>query len=168
MSDFFVASLGPRAGAGKASENVLDWASMLAPEAPRTPEGWTVPEAFVAIVLSAVTCDGEIAAVEHEELLALVHRSRALKSLSTQQLADLNLKVSARLREEKSALDDACAALPQEMRLAMFAHALDLVLADGELNIQEADFLNALILKLNLDRSGVERVADVITLKNQV
>jgi hypothetical protein len=44
---------------------------------------------------------------------------------------------------------------------------MDLVLADGDLNQDEADFLNALILHLKLDREGVERVADVIMLKNR-
>lgn len=163
MSDFFAASLGP-APAG--ADNVLDWSRLLAPEAPRSAEGWSVPEAFIAVLFAAVTCDGDLAALEHEELLALAHRSRALKSLSTKQLADINVKVAARLRDDRTALVGACDAVPEEMRLSLFAHAMDLVLADGELNQDEADFLNGLILNLRLDREGVQRVADVITLKN--
>jgi hypothetical protein len=31
-------------------------------------------EAFLAVLFAAVTCNGELAAVEHEELLALAHR----------------------------------------------------------------------------------------------
>lgn len=160
MSEFFAASLGRE-------QNVLDWSRLLAPEAPRTQAGWSTPEAFVAVLLAAVTCDGDLAAIEHEELLALAHRSRALMSLTTRQLSELNVKVIGRLRDEEEALAQACAAIPEEMRLSLFAHALDLVLADGDLNQDEADFLNALILNLNLDRDGVERVADVITLKNR-
>jgi uncharacterized tellurite resistance protein B-like protein len=159
MSQFFAASLGRE-------QNVLDWSKLLAPEAPR-PQGWAVPEAFIAVLLSAVTCDGDLAAIEHEELLALAHRSRALMSLTTRQLAEINVKVAERLRQSDDAFADACAAIPEEMRLSLFAHALDLVLADGDLNQDEADFLNALILNLKLDREGVERVADVIMLKNR-
>ena len=167
MSDFFAARLGE----GRTPQNALNWSSLFEqPQPPRTKEsapGWSTPEAFVAILFSAVTCDGELAPVEHEELLALAHRSRALKSLSTAQLAALNAQVLERLRQSDSALEEACKALPQDARLSAFAHALDLVLADGELNQDEADFLNAIILYLRLDRADVERIADVMVLKNQ-
>lgn len=168
MADFFASTLAPRRGGAAAStDNALSWSSLLAPEAPRTPQGWTIPEAFIAILFAAVTCDGEIASVEHEELLALVHRSRALKTLTTEQLAGINTRILTRLREEETALSDACAALPEEMRLSVFAHALDLILADGELTIDEADFLNALILDLKIDHDGVSKIAEVIALKNR-
>jgi hypothetical protein len=78
----------------------------------------------------------------------------------------LYARVTTRLRDEPDALKEACVAAPEEMRLSLFAHALDLALADGELTIDEADFLNALILDLKLDRDGVAQVADVIVLKN--
>lgn len=164
MSEFFAASL------GRAPANALDWSSLLQP--PRAPVGeqppaWSTPEAFVAVLFSAVTCDGELAAVEHEELLALAHRSRSLKSLSVQELTVLNTRVLDRLRKSDSSLEEACKALPADMRLSVFAHALDLVLADGELNREEADFLNAIIGYLQLDRDGVQKVADVIVMKNQ-
>lgn len=167
MRDFFAASLGPRQSAQSSEGAMLDWSSLLAPEAPRTAEGWTIPEAFVAVLFAAVTCDGELAAVEHEELMALVHRSRALKSLTSQQLVDINVKVAARLRDSDTALREACEALPEDMRLPLFAHALDLILADGELMVDEADFLNSLIQYLELGRDGVARVANVISLKNR-
>jgi uncharacterized tellurite resistance protein B-like protein len=115
----------------------------------------------------ATTCDGQLAAVEHEELLALVHRSRALKSLSTNELAEINTKIVARLRDADSALQEACKSLPEEMRLPLFAHALDLVLADGELKQDEAEFLDSIVLHLGLDRESVERVSSVIALKNR-
>lgn len=166
-SDFFAARLGE----GRVPQNALDWSTLFEqqpkPQAKEVSPGWSTPEAFVAILFSAVTCDGELAPVEHEELLALAHRSRALKSLSTQQLAALNTQVLERLRQSDSALEEACQALPQDARLSVFAHALDLVLADGEVNQDEADFLNAIILYLKLDRADVERIADVMVLKNQ-
>ena len=163
MSDFFVSKLGPRPTAE--AKNPLAWSSLIGDAA--TAGGWTVPEAFITVLLAAVTCDGELATTEHEELLALVHRSRALKSLSTDQLSALNVKAMSRLRDQSGALAEACAALPEDMRLSIFAHALDLVLADGELTIDEADFLNTLILNLKLSREDVAKVSDVIVLKNQ-
>jgi hypothetical protein len=82
-------------------------------------------------------------------------------------LSDLNLKILERMRSSDSVLREACRALPEDMRAPVFAHALDLVLADGELNEDEADFLNGLILNLGLDREDVERIATVIELKNR-
>lgn len=163
MSDFFVSKLGPSPAAG--TKNPFAWSGLISepPEA----EKWSVPEAFVTVLLAAVTCDGEMATVEHEELLALVHRSRALQSLSINQLSALNVKAVERLRDQPSALADACAALPTEARPSVFAHALDLVLADGELTIGEADFLNSLVLNLKLDREEVAKISDVMVLKNR-
>lgn len=166
MSDFFVASLGPRE-TGKAASNPLSWSALLETEDKEAVQAWSVPEAFLAILFGAVTCDGELAAVEHEELLALAHRSRALKTLTAKQLSDLNISILERMRSSDSVLPDACAELPEDMRAPVFAHALDLILADGELNQDEADFLNALILNLRLDREDVERIAAVIELKNR-
>lgn len=161
MSEFFAATLGARQ-----PENALAWSTLFAPDAARTAEGWTIAEAFAAILFAAATCDGEVAAVEQEELLALVHRSRALKAYTPAQLAQINGKIVARLRDEPNALRDACSALQEDMRLPIFAHALDLILADGELNTDEADFLNTLILNLKLNREDVSKIADVIVLKN--
>lgn len=164
MADFFVSTLGARKAA---PENPLNWSQLLASQQTTAGEGWTIPEAFVAVLFAAVTCDGDLAAVEHEELLALVHRSRALKSLSVNELAEINTKILGRLREAETALQDACKSLPEEMRLPLFAHAVDLVLADGELKQDEAEFLDALVRHLGLDRESVERVASVIALKNR-
>ncbi|MEZ5995576.1 MAG: tellurite resistance TerB family protein [Hyphomonadaceae bacterium] len=161
MAEFFAASLG-KAQPG----NVLDFSALLA-QPPQSTEGWSAPEAFTAILIGAVTCDGELAAVEHEELLALAHRSRALKALSPGELGELSAKAAARLSDEPDALRSACAALPEDMRQPVFAHALDLVLADGELNADEADFLNTLILALKLERDDVSKITDVIVLKNR-
>ncbi len=163
MSDFFVSKLGPHPTAE--AKNPLAWSNLLG-DAPAA-EGWTIPEAFITILLAAVTCDGELATTEHEELLALVHRSRALKSLSTDQLSALNVKAMSRLRDQSGALADACTALPEDMRPSVFAHALDLVLADGELTTDEADFLNTIILSLKLSREDVANISDVIVLKNR-
>lgn len=163
MSDFFVTGLGRRA-----VPNIFDWSALLAADAPKAEAPWSTPEAFLAILFFAVTCDGDLAAVEHETLLALAHRSPTLKALSPAQLGELNVRIVGRLRDDDQALRKACAAVPEEMRLPLFAHALDLLLSDGELKAEEADFLNTLILHLKLHRDAVQRIADVIVMKNQV
>lgn len=162
MSDVFVAG---RKSSQDAAAHALDWTAML--DSQGTPDAWSIPEAFLAILFVAVTCDGDLAAVEHEELLALAHRSRALKTLTVTELAALNVGILERMRRGEAVLSNACAALPDEMRLPAFAHAFDLVLADGDLNEDEADFLNSLILGLDLHREDIDRIVTVIELKNR-
>ena len=164
MSEFFAANLGAPA------RNALDWSSLSGVS--RLPPGkeavaWSKEEAFLAVLFAAATCDGTLSGEEQEELLALVHRSRVLKVLSTDQLAAINVTIASRLRDADTALRNACVALPEEMRLTAFAHALDLVLADGQISDDEADFLNTLILHMHLSGADVERIADVMLLKNR-
>ncbi len=166
MSDFFAANLRPREGASTTPENALSW-SVLLEAAPASKTEWTIPEAFLAVLFAAVTCDGELAPVEHEELMALAHRSRALKTVSAKQLAELNIKIVERMRRTDTMVRDACAALPEEMRLSAFSHALDLVLADGDLNPAEAAFLDQLSRHLDLPLSDIDRIAKVIVEKNR-
>lgn len=165
MPDFFAAGLGRRGGAE--TPNVFDWSALLAADAPKQQAPWSAPEAFLAVLFFAVTCDGELAAVEHEALLALAHRSPTLRALSPAQLAELNVRIVERLREDTQALRKACEAIPDEVRLPLFAQSMDLLLSDGELSSEEADFLNTLIISFKLNRDDVQRIADVIVLKNQ-
>ena len=164
MSEFFAANL------GAPPKNVLDWSSLIGVSRltlGKEAVAWSKEEAFLAVLFAAATCDGRLSSEEHEELLALVHRSRVLKVLSTDQLATINVTIALRLRDTDTALRDACVALPEEMRPTAFAQALDLVLADGQLSEDEADFLNTLILHMQLSGADVERIADVILLKNR-
>ena len=168
MSVFFVESLSPRRASKDEPGNALGWSELLTPARDaRAVRPWSAPEAFFAILYSAVVCDGEVMQVEREELLALAHRSRGLRSLSPNELAELNASVSRRLAESDLALRQACEALPEEMRLPAFTHALDLALADGELTIDESDFINTIIRSMNLDRDEVRRVADAMLIKNR-
>lgn len=164
MSEFFAANL------GTPPKNVLDWSS-LAGVSKLTPgvdaPAWSAEQAYAAVLFAAATCDGKLSTEEYEELLALVHRSRVLKVFSPQQLGAINVVIAARLRDTDTALRDACFALPEDMRLTAFANALDLVLADGQLSEDEADFLNTLILHMQLSGADVERIADIILLKNR-
>lgn len=163
MSEFFAANLGPL------PKGPLDWSRLanLSKAASAGASDWTKEEAFIAILFAAATCDGRLSGEEHEELLALVHRSRLLKALSEDQLTEISVRIASRLRSADSALCDACKALPEEVRLTAFTHALDLVLADGQLSQDEADFLNTLTSCMELNGEDVERVADAIIIKNR-
>ena len=128
---------------------------------------WTIGEAFLALLLSAIGVDGRVTAEEQNELMALVTRSRALKSMTQQQLAQANQTVSQRLQSRPNGLQEACESLPTDMRLTVFAHCVDIILADGELHSVEADYLNRITTYLGLDRADAERVQQVLLIKNR-
>ena len=84
---------------------------------------WTVGEAFLCLLLCAVSADGIFAREEQEEVKALLMRSRALKSLNQHQLAAANAIIQKRLAERKNGLEEACTALPSDMRLPVFSQS---------------------------------------------
>ncbi|MGD2132290.1 MAG: tellurite resistance TerB family protein [Maricaulaceae bacterium] len=129
--------------------------------------GWSIPEAFLAVLLSAATVDGDFAADEREAILALSHRSRVLNALPPEELAAINDVVNERMENRPEALEEACQTLPADMCLPVFAHCVDIVLADGELLKSEADFLEGLIPLLDLDSDHAQRVMEVLLLMNQ-
>ena len=155
------------AAAAPCTEDGLpDWTSLAA--LPGSSLYWTVPEALFAVLFAAAVCDGRLEPVEHDTVAVLVARSRALKTLAARDLAAVSASVVHRMRAHPGpALESACAALPADLRLAVFAHALDIVLCDGALKPEEARFLDALVAHFALPLSEVHRVADVILLKNR-
>ncbi len=123
-------------------------------------------DAVMAVLLLARTCDGRLPPREEEAFLSKIKRSRVFRALGERGLRDLERSVANRLNE--ISLPQACAAVPPDLRAPLFAHAFELLLADGDLNEAEADFTNALILALDLTRTDVERIVDVITMKNRL
>ena len=129
--------------------------------------GWSIPEAFLAILFSAAMVDGDFAVDEREAIVAISHRSRVLNSLPPNELAAINDVVNERLENRPDALKEACETLPADMCLPVFAHCVDIVLADGELLKSEADFLEELMPLLDVERDHARRVMEVLLLMNQ-
>ena len=166
MSQFFAANLGP---ASARLDNIfVDWARLVDGATAKPERAWAAPEAFLCILLAAALCDASIKGEERELVAMLAHRSRGLRSLSANQLAALQQRVTDGLAYDFSAmLEAALSALPEEYRLPAFAHALDIALADDDLSDREARFLDNLVARFELDPVEVKRIAEVIVLKNQ-
>tara|TARA_R110001599_G_scaffold39343_10_gene120231 strand:- start:1742 stop:2263 length:522 start_codon:yes stop_codon:yes gene_type:complete len=133
----------------------------------QTSTDWNIPEAYMALILSAAFSDGELAPEERQEIAALVMRSRTMKRLDQSELAKVNATVNERLQSRPDGLKEACNSLPSDMRLSVFAHCVDIVLADGELRQSEADFLNKITSLLRLDADKAKQVLTVVMLKNR-
>lgn len=128
---------------------------------------WSVPEAFLCLLISAGAADGAVSGEEQAEIHALAGRSRALKSLSQAQLASVNAAVSERLKTRPDGLREACESLPADMRLPVFAHCVDIILSDGALLTVEADFLNRITSFMGLEIADSKRVLEVLLVKNR-
>ena len=99
--------------------------------------------------------------------IALTRRSRVLKSVDARQLAQANAVATERTRNRPDGLREACEALPEDMRLSVFAHCVDIVLADGALLPAEADFLNRITAYFDLAELDARRVMEAILIKNR-
>lgn len=128
---------------------------------------WSVPEAFLCLLLSAAAADGNVSLEEQAEIHALARRSRALKSVNPNQLAAANASVNQRLKTRPNGLQEACESLPLDMRLPVFAHCVDIILADGALLPVEADFLNKIMSFLGIETADGKRVMEVMLVKNR-
>ncbi len=128
---------------------------------------WTIPEAYLCLLLSAAYADGKLTCEERQEVTALAMRCRTLKTLSRQQLAHANAIVNERLRCRPRGMQEACYVLPMDMRLTLFAHCVDIVLADGELAQSEATFLDSLVQMLELNIDVARQILEVMFIKNR-
>jgi len=128
---------------------------------------WTVGEAFLCLLLCAVSVDGVFAREEQEEVKALILRARTLKTLDQSQLAKANAVIQKRLAERKDGLEEACTTLPSDMRLSIFAHCVDIVLSDGNLAAVEAEYLNRITTMLELRPDDARSVMEVLLIKNR-
>ena len=128
---------------------------------------WTVPEAFICLLLAAAAADGNVGLEEQAEIHALARRSRALKTINAAQLAAANTTVTKRLQSRPNGLKEACESLPMDMRLPVFAHCVDIILADGALLPVEADFLNRIMAYMGIEAADGQRVMEVMLVKNR-
>jgi uncharacterized tellurite resistance protein B-like protein len=129
--------------------------------------GWTIPEAFLGILFQAAMADGSFDESEVTTIQQVAGRSRALTTVSPQDLAALNNSVNEKLKNRSDALKEACETLPADMCLPVFAHCVDIVLSDGQLLKTEAEFLQQLSAMLDIEPDNARRVMEVMLMKAQ-
>ncbi len=133
----------------------------------RQEEQWTPAEAFLCIITGAATADGVISPEENEEILVTLHRSRLFKSESGDKLREIGIRVADRLqRRGDHAVEDACALLPREFANSAFAHAVDIVMADGVYVRAEVDYLEKLVTWLGISHDDARKIVEVLDMKN--
>lgn len=131
--------------------------------------GWTIPEAYLALLFMAADADGKFNPEERAQIEMVARRAPALRALM--ERGELGPHEQSALRKIKAnkqqALDEACATLSAEMCLSVFAHCVDLMLSDGEFLKAEADWIDELYPKLDISEEYARRVLEVLLLKGR-
>lgn len=128
---------------------------------------WTIPEAYLALIMAATTADGQYHPTEHETFMNVVRRSRALSALPADALRAAEKNVQERARTRKAWLAEACETLPSDMRLSVFAHCVDVALSDGELLEVETRFLHELVQLMDIPPDKARRLMEALLVKAQ-
>lgn len=131
--------------------------------------GWTIPEAYLALLFLAADADGQFNPEERTEIQTTARRAPALRALMQRnELASHEQSALAKIAQNKqAALDEACTTLPSDMCLSVFAHCVDLMLADGDFSKPEQDWVEALYPKLDIPESHARRIVEVLLLKGR-
>ena len=131
--------------------------------------GWQIPEAYLALLFLAADADGQFNPEERVEIETTARRAPALRALM--QRNELGAHEQSALRKiainKAAALDEACQTLPSDMCLSVFAHCVDLMLADGDFSKVEQDWIEALYPKLDIPESHARRIVEVLLLKGR-
>ncbi len=131
--------------------------------------GWTIPEAYLALLFLAADADGQFNPEEMEEIKTTARRAPALRALiQRNEIAGHEQSALRKIATNKqAALDEACATLPSDMCLSVFAHCVDLMLADGDFSKVEQEWVEALYPKLDIPESHARRIVEVLLLKGR-
>lgn len=126
-------------------------------------------ESFAAIMLLVVAADGYLADDEVRLLNTTLCRMRLFRSYSDDVMRRMFDSLCGTLRREGGGVlfEAAIATLPHDVYDTAFAIATDLVLVDGQVSPEEEDLLGSLCRALELDDTLVNKVIEVMMIKNK-
>ncbi|WOD40078.1 tellurite resistance TerB family protein [Nodosilinea sp. E11] len=126
-------------------------------------------EALASIAMVAIAADGYLAHQEGQDMTMLLSRMALFSSYSADALQRLFNLVLNRLKQEGPGVlvNEAKAALPQDLRETAFAIATDLVLSDRTVTPQEQAFLEDLYRILDIPSALAQQIVQVMTIKNR-
>ena len=126
-------------------------------------------EAYMGILLAANASDGHISDEEVQGFITIVSRMKMYESWSGDKIRRaLDRMLGMIKRKGAEPTMTACAeVLPEKYHRAVFANAVDLVLADGVVEDEEKEFINKLRSALGLSGDDAQTIAQVMVWKNQ-
>lgn len=124
----------------------------------------TPAQAFAAICLAAVGCDGQLGRDEAHALRSQLEYRTPFRTSSEQQMGELFEQLLTQLREQGwvELITQAIPALQQEQRETVLALAAHLVRADRQVQPVEDAFLQELSQRLELGPGRADQILDVV------
>lgn len=160
-------TIGVLFGEVSSSKEEVDFDDIIANSNVPGNHGWSIEEAYMCVLLDAVWADDDAAPEEKAYLAALVKRCQTLRGKGANELARLNMTVMEKRQNQPNYLANACEALPSDIHKTLFAHAIDIVMADGRLHPAEESFLEDLMERMRISSDDVKKIMDVMLDKNR-
>ena len=129
----------------------------------------TESEAFAAIALATVACDGVLGKDEAHALRRQLEYRTPYKDRSESEMATLFDQLLKRLREQGSSqlIKDALPQLKESQQETALAVATQLVHADRNVTTEEQTFLRELVQSVDLPQGKAQAVMDAIIALNR-
>jgi uncharacterized tellurite resistance protein B-like protein len=123
-------------------------------------------QAFAAICLAAVGCDGQLGRDEAHALRAQLEYRSPFSTSSEQEMGELFDQLLTQLRQQgwENLINQAIPALSPTQRETVLALAAHLVRADRQVQPIEESFLQHLSLQLGLPAGRADRILEVVAL----
>ena len=127
-------------------------------------------EALVALVIAAMDANDHVSASEGARAHNLILSTRRFRRRDGDRLGRLIDRMRTVVEEQDAevVIGKSARAISARLRPAAFALVTDLLLVDGTMDRKERRFLERLGQDLRLDAGRVERIIDVIRLKNRL
>jgi uncharacterized tellurite resistance protein B-like protein len=129
----------------------------------------SLPEAYAAVLVAAISADGSFGVDEANRLKTILSTSRLFEEAVQARDVDVVERALNLLTDHGVvAVLEACgAAITPELRPTVFAVAADLVLADGRVDGREKAFVDQLQAALPVDDATAVKIVEVLIIKNR-
>ena len=126
-------------------------------------------ESVAGIMLATIASDGYLASEEVQTLGTNLHKMKLFQSYPSEHISRMIRKLMKIIETQsaESLLKVAVSSLPEYLHETVFAVATDLILSDGEVSEEEEAVLSKLCNSLNISRDTVNKIIEVIIIKNK-
>lgn len=125
-------------------------------------------QAFFALLAAAAEVDGFLADEEREELMAICHRTPLFAGRSVAELERMHAALRPRLARNKLAdlTEHAARSIPKDLRVCVFCHVFDLIMADRVVLLTERQFIERVKGLLGISDDDANRIGRALKAKN--
>lgn len=126
-------------------------------------------EGFAGVLLASSACDGHIADEEVQGLVTILGRMKLYQHVAPHKFNSMMDRLLGVLKRggPEQLVEKSVPALPPELRETAFINCCDIVLADGVVEDDEKEFINNLMIKLEMDSGRAKDIVQVMVYKNQ-